>query len=140
MSVQYRTVPRNGDKLSALGFGCMRLPQKRGRIDEAEAISQIRYAIDHGVNYVDTAPPYHAGESERLLGKALQDGYRERVKIATKLTHFMLQKPEDMTRMLNMQLSKLQTGYTSDKVAFRNHSNGRITSRNHQTADALISH
>lgn len=111
MSVQYRTVPRNGDKLSALGFGCMRLPQKRGKIDAAEAISQIRYAIDHGVNYVDTAPPYHAGESERLLGKALQDGYRERVKIATKLTHFMLQKPEDMTRMLNMQLSKLQTGY-----------------------------
>ena len=89
----------------------MRLPQKRGKIDEAEAISQIRYAIDHGVNYVDTAPPYHAGESERLLGKALQDGYRERVKVATKLTHFMLQEPEDMDKMLNMQLSKLQTDH-----------------------------
>jgi uncharacterized protein len=109
--MQYRTVPKNGDKLSALGFGCMRLPQKMGRIDEERAIGQIRYAIDHGVNYVDTAPPYHAGESERLLGKALQDGYREKVKVATKLSHFMLNKPEDMDKMLAMQLSKLQTNH-----------------------------
>jgi predicted aldo/keto reductase-like oxidoreductase len=109
--LQYRTVPKNGDKLSALGFGCMRLPQKRGKIDEERAIGQIRYAIDHGVNYVDTAPPYHAGESERLLGKALLGGYREKVKLATKLSHFMLQKPEDMDKMLSMQLSKLQTDH-----------------------------
>ncbi len=109
--MQYRTVPKNGDKLSALGFGLMRLPQRTGRIDEARAIAQIRYAVDNGVNYLDTAPPYHAGESERLLGKALQDGYRERVKVATKLSHFMINKPEDMDKMLSMQLSKLQTGH-----------------------------
>ncbi|MCW3983181.1 MAG: aldo/keto reductase [Candidatus Bathyarchaeota archaeon] len=109
--MQYRTVPKNGDKLSALGFGLMRLPQKVGKIDEQRAISQIRYAIDEGVNYFDTAPPYHAGESERVLGKALQDGYRDKVKVATKLSPFMLNKPEDMERMLSGQLSKLQTDH-----------------------------
>ena len=109
--MQYRTVPKNGDKLSALGFGTMRLPQKSMKIDEDRAISQIRLAIDNGVNYVDTAPPYHAGESEKLLGKALLDGYREKVKVATKLSHFMLQKPEDIDKMLNMQLAKLQTDH-----------------------------
>lgn len=109
--LQYRTVPKNGDKLSALGFGTMRLPQKRGGIDEARAISQIRYAIDNGVNYVDTAVPYHGGESEKVLGKALLDGYREKVKVATKLPHFMLEKAEDMDKILSMQLKKLQTDH-----------------------------
>jgi predicted aldo/keto reductase-like oxidoreductase len=89
----------------------MRLPQKRGKIDQKRAISQIRYAIDHGVNYVDTAMPYHGGESELLLGKALQDGYREKVKVATKLTHFMLTKPQDMPKVLDLQLAKLQTDH-----------------------------
>ena len=109
--MQYRTVPKNGDRLSALGFGCMRLPMKGEAIDEGRAISQIRYAIDHGVNYFDTAPPYHGGESERLLGKALLDGYRDKVKIATKLTSFMLGKPEDMEKMLDASLQKLQTDH-----------------------------
>jgi len=104
-------VPKNGDKLSALGFGTMRLPQKRGGIDEARAISQIRYAIDNGVNYVDTAVPYHGGESEKVLGKALLDRYREKVKVATKLPHFMLEKAEDMDKILSMQLKKLQTDH-----------------------------
>jgi len=109
--MQYRTVPKNGDRLSALGFGCMRLPMKGEAIDEGRAISQIRYAIDHGVNYLDTAPPYHGGESERLLGKALLDGYRDKVKIATKLTPFMLGKAEDMEKMLDASLQKLQTDH-----------------------------
>ncbi|HMF33211.1 MAG TPA: aldo/keto reductase [Candidatus Lokiarchaeia archaeon] len=104
-------MPKNGDKLSALGFGCMRLPQKGQAIDEERAINQIRYAIDNGVNYLDTAAPYHGGESEVVLGKALQDGYRERVKLATKLTHFMLRTPDDMAKMLDGQLRKLQTDH-----------------------------
>ncbi len=109
--MQYRIVPKNGDRLSVLGFGCMRLPMKEQTIDEQRAIKQIRLAIDKGVNYVDTAPPYHNGESEVVLGKALRDGYREKVKVATKLTPFMLQKPEDMQRMLDASLEKLQTDH-----------------------------
>jgi predicted aldo/keto reductase-like oxidoreductase len=109
--VQYRTVPKNGDKLSALGFGCMRLPMKGQIVDEERAIKQIRLAIDNGVNYVDSAPPYHGGESELVLGKALLDGYRKKVKVATKLTPFMLRKAEDMEKMLALQLQKLQTDH-----------------------------
>ncbi|MCW4017871.1 MAG: aldo/keto reductase [Candidatus Bathyarchaeota archaeon] len=110
--MQYRTVPKNGDKLSVLGFGCMRLPQKGRKIDQERAIKQIRLAIDHGVNYVDTAVPYHGGESETLLGKALQDGYRDKVKIATKLSPFLLNNPEDMPKILESQLEKLQTDHS----------------------------
>jgi uncharacterized protein len=109
--LQYRVVPKNGDKLSVLGFGCMRLPLKGLAIDEPNAIKQIRLAIDNGVNYVDSAPPYHGGESEKVLGKALLDGYRDKVKVATKLTPFLLNKPEEMQKMLDIQLQKLQTDH-----------------------------
>ena len=81
----YRTMPKNGDRLSSLGFGCMRLPVKNGVIDEVRAIGQIHSAVDQGVNYLDTAWPYHAGESELFVGRALRNGYRDRVKLATKL-------------------------------------------------------
>ena len=107
----YRVVPKNGDKLSILGFGAMRLPLKGESIDEKRAIKQIRYAIDNGINYVDSAPPYHGGESEKLVGKALLKGYREKAKIATKLTSFLLNKSEEMDIMLNMSLKKLQTDH-----------------------------
>lgn len=103
----YRTMPQNGDKLSILGFGCMRLPMADASIDEARAIAQIRGAIDRGVNYVDTAWPYHGGLSEPLLGKALQDGYREKVKVATKLPSWMLASRKDMDRFLDAQLKRL---------------------------------
>jgi hypothetical protein len=109
--MQYRTVSKNGDKLSILGFGCMRMPVKDRKIDEARAIGQIRYSIDHGVNYVDTAWPYHAGESETLLGKALRGGYRDRVKIATKLPSWMIESRADMDRYLAAQLEKLGTDH-----------------------------
>ena len=107
--MQYRTVPKNGENLSALGFGAMRLPTKRLKIDEERATRQLRYAIDNGVNYVDTAVPYHGGESERFLGRALQDGYRERVNLATKLPPFMVKSRADMDRILDISLKKLQT-------------------------------
>ena len=107
--MQYRKVPKNGDDLSILGFGCMRLPTKDGRIDEPRAIAQIRGSIDRGVNYIDTAWPYHGGESEPLVGRALQDGYREQVKLATKLPSFLVKTREDMDGYLNAQLKKLQT-------------------------------
>lgn len=107
----YRKMPKNGDELSILGFGCMRLPMVDGNIDEARAIAQIRGAIDNGVNYVDTAWPYLGGQSEPLLGKALQDGYRERVKVATKLPTWLVSSREDMDRYLNAQLERLGTDH-----------------------------
>ncbi len=105
----YRTMPKTGDRLSILGFGCMRLPVENGKIDQPRAIRQIRDAVDKGVNYLDTAWPYHGGTSEPLLGKALQDGYRERVKVATKLPSWLIQRREDMDRFLAAQLGKLVT-------------------------------
>jgi predicted aldo/keto reductase-like oxidoreductase len=105
----YRKAPKTGDELSILGFGCMRLAQKDGRIDEERATRQIRHAIDRGVNYIDTAWPYHAGESEPFVGRALADGYRERVRLATKLPAWLVKNRADMDRFLNAQLEKLNT-------------------------------
>jgi len=107
----YRTVPKTGDRLSILGFGCMRLPSKNRGIDEERTIRQIRHAIDSGVNYFDTAPAYHFGKSEQILGKALQDGYREKVKIATKLPHWSVRERADMDRILAGQLATLKTDH-----------------------------
>lgn len=108
----YRKMPKNGDELSILGFGCMRLPVKEdGSIDEERATKQVRYAIDQGVNYVDTAWPYHMGESEPFLGRALDDGYREKVKIATKLPSWLIESREDMDKFLNAQLENLKTDH-----------------------------
>ncbi|MBN2259920.1 MAG: aldo/keto reductase [Clostridiales bacterium] len=107
--MKYRKVAKNGDELSVLGYGCMRLPTKAGRIDKDRALSQIRGAIDRGVNYIDTAYPYHAGESESFLGKyVLKDGYREKVKVATKLPVFLVKKNEDMMKYFEKQREKLQ--------------------------------
>ena len=109
--MQYRHVPKNGDQLSALGFGAMRLPMKRMSIDEERATRQIRDAIDRGINYIDTAVPYHGGESERFLGRALSGRYREKVKLATKLPPWSVKTREDMDRILDIQLKKLQTDH-----------------------------
>jgi hypothetical protein len=105
----YRKVTKTGDPLSILGFGCMRLPQKDNRIDEARAARLIRSAIDQGVNYIDTAWPYHGGESEPFVGRALAGGYRERVKLATKLPAWLAKNRADMDRLLDAQLTKLRT-------------------------------
>ena len=89
----------------------MRLPMADGKIDEGRTIAQIRGAIDNGVNYMDTAWPYAGGQSEPLLGKALKDGYRERVKVATKLPTWLIGSREDMDRYLNAQLERLGTDH-----------------------------
>ena len=105
----YRKMPKTQDELSILGFGCMRLPQKDGRIDEERAARQIRHCIDHGVNYLDTAWRYHGGESEPFVGRTLTGGYRERVKLATKLPAWLVKNRADMDRFLDAQLQKLAT-------------------------------
>jgi predicted aldo/keto reductase-like oxidoreductase len=108
----YRKMPKNGDELSILGFGCMRLPTKAdGSIDEERGIKQVRFAIDQGVNYVDTAWPYHMGASEPFVGRALAGGYREKVKLATKLPTWLIEKREDMDKYLNAQIEKLRTDH-----------------------------
>jgi len=111
MEMLYRKVPQNRDELSILGFGCMRLAVRDGKIDEERATRQVRYAIDHGVNYIDTAWPYHMGESEPFLGRALAGGYREKVRLATKLPSWTIKNKEDMERILNAQLERLKTGH-----------------------------
>ena len=108
----YRRMNQTDAKLSILGFGCMRLPQTTNcNIDEPRATKMVRYAIDHGINYFDTAYVYHNGESEPFLGRALSDGYREKVHLATKLPVWDVQSQNDMDRILNEQLLRLNTDH-----------------------------
>ncbi|MFO7717031.1 MAG: aldo/keto reductase [Desulfohalobium sp.] len=110
--MQHRVMGRTGERVTALGFGCMRLPVMNnddGCIDEPQATDLLREAIDAGVNYVDTAYPYHKEASEPFLGRALQEGYREKVYLASKLPSWAIQTHEDCDRYLNEQLQRLQT-------------------------------
>ena len=108
--MKYRALGKLNWEVSALGFGAMRLPtlgNDFANIDEHETIRMIRYAIDKGVNYIDTSYSYHKGNSEVIIGKALKDGYRKRVRIATKLPSHDVRTAEDFDRCLNEQLKRL---------------------------------
>jgi predicted aldo/keto reductase-like oxidoreductase len=108
--MKYRKMGSLDWDVSVLGFGAMRLPvDQQFKIREDEAIKMIRYAIDNGVNYIDTAYPYHFGQSEVLVGKALKDGYREKVHLTTKLPMWEVKKREDFDRFLSEQIERLQT-------------------------------
>ncbi len=109
--MQYRQFGKTGVQVSALGFGCMRLPTlaTRDEIDEPQAAEMLHYAIDQGLSYLDSGYGYHGGNSERFLGRALQGGYRQRVTLATKLPLWAVNIAEDFDRLLDEQLARLQT-------------------------------
>ena len=110
--MQFRKFGNLNWKSSALGFGCMRLPiDSEGKIIENEAIKIIRYGIDQGINYIDTAYPYHKGTSEIIVGKALKDNYRKKVMLATKCPVWLLKKADDFDTLLDEQLKKLSTDH-----------------------------
>ena len=104
--MQNRLIKKTGDEISPLGFGAMRLPLKNGRIDRDKARELIYYAIDNGVNFIDTA--YLYGDSETFLGEILTDEVRSRIKLCTKLPAINVRKYEDMESILDEQLKRLQ--------------------------------
>jgi hypothetical protein len=118
----YRKLGKTNLNVSILGFGCMRLPIQNGSgsstdifdpnkaINEEEAKKMIRYAIGEGVNYFDTAYPYHSGKSEPLLGKSLKE-HRDKVMIATKLPVWLVKEKKDFEKFLDKQLKRLETNY-----------------------------
>ncbi|MBQ7768339.1 MAG: aldo/keto reductase [Oscillospiraceae bacterium] len=107
--MQYRK-DKYGNDISALGFGCMRFRRNGPAIDMAEAEKEILAAIEAGVNYFDTAYIYPG--SEAALGEILaKNGVREKVKIATKLPHYLIKSREGMEKLFNEQLKRLKTDY-----------------------------
>ena len=112
--MQYRTMGKLGIRSSVFGLGCMRFngaPSGDSIIDEEKAISLIRQAIDGGVTYLDTAYIYLDKTSETVLGKALQDGYRDKVTIATKVPSEAVHNRAEMEALLDEELRKLQTDH-----------------------------
>ena len=105
--MQYR-LDKYGNELSVLGFGCLRFPQKNGKIDMDATREQIRLAIEEGVNYFDTAYVYSG--SEAALGEILEsEGLRDRVKIATKLPHYLIKSRSGLEKMFREELKRLRT-------------------------------
>ncbi len=116
----YRKLDKTDIELSVLGFGCMRLPvlnNKPEKIDYTRSTELLHYAIDHGVNFVDTAYFYHAavfgerGESEPFVGEALSGAWRKKVYLATKMPLFQIRQKEQMDVFFNEQLARLKTDY-----------------------------
>ena len=112
--MKYRTMRFIGgeENVSLLGLGCMRFPlNEDGTIDEAQAEAMIGRALNAGINYIDTAYPYHKGESEPFLGRALKKYPRNSFYLATKLPVWLVNSVEDAERLFKEQLSRLQTKY-----------------------------
>ncbi|MGI6004424.1 MAG: aldo/keto reductase [Christensenellales bacterium] len=111
--MEKRPYKNTGTEISLLGFGCMRLPRvgTTQKIDRTEAQKMIDYAYDHGVNYFDTAWPYHAGDSELFIGEALKKYPRDSFHLASKLPLWELREPSDVKRIFEKQLEKCQVDY-----------------------------
>ncbi|TJX65236.1 aldo/keto reductase [Soehngenia saccharolytica] len=112
--MQYSYFTNDRLKVSQLGFGCMRFPILNGdqkAIDEEKAREMLIYAIENGVNYIDTAYPYHGGMSEKFVGKVLSEGYRDKVYLATKNPVWLANAKEDFMKYLDEQLDNLKTDH-----------------------------
>ncbi len=110
--MEKRELKKLGIETSLLGFGCMRFPvTAQGKIDEKEAEAMLDKAIANGVNYIDTAYPYHNGDSEPFVGKVLKKYDRDSFYLATKLPLWEINKLEDVDRIFNRQLERLQTDH-----------------------------
>lgn len=110
--MEKRNMEKLGVTTSLLGFGCMRFPvTAEGGIDEPEAERMLDRAIAAGVNYIDTAYAYHGGESERVVGRVLKKYDRESYYLATKLPCWKVETKEDVKKLFEEQLEKLQTDY-----------------------------
>lgn len=110
--MEYRKIEKLGIDVSLLGFGCMRFPlQKDGKIDEKEAERMIDKAIAEGVNYIDTAYPYHNGDSEPFVGRVLSKYDRSSYYLATKLPCWEVKSVEDAKRIFDSQLKRLGQEY-----------------------------
>ena len=110
--MQYRKLINDVEDLSVLGYGCMRFPTRSGRIDVKKAESQLLYAFNNGVNYFDTAYPYHAGQSEVVLGNFIKkNNIRDKVYIADKLPTFLVRRKDQIEEFFNKQLDRLNTDY-----------------------------
>ena len=111
--MKMRRIEKLGIEVSAFGVGCMRFPMTTvdgvEMVDENISTPAIRYAIDNGVNYMDTAYVYSGQKNETMLGHALRDGYREKVYVATKLPTWACNTREDMDRILDESLARLET-------------------------------
>ena len=112
----YRVHPQNGDKVSILGYGCMRWPMIKNEegkdvVDQETTNRLVDYAIEHGVNYFDTAPVYLQGQSEKATGIALKRHPRESYFIATKLSNFSNSSRENSIEMYYKSFENLQTDY-----------------------------
>lgn len=112
--MKYINFTKDNIKLSRLGYGLMRLPtigNDNKLIDYKKARELVEYAVDNGINYLDTAFNYHNEQSEIFTGELLKDGLREKIYLASKSPVFKIEKEEDFEIFLNMQLQKLQTDY-----------------------------
>ncbi len=107
--MQYRKFKKTGEDITLFGLGTMRMPiLDDGSLDEKASIKMIRTAIDNGVNYVDTAYMYHNFAAEKVVGKALQDGYREKVFLADKMPVWLAKTEEEMKEIFYKQLENCQ--------------------------------
>ena len=110
--MEKRAMEKLGIETSLLGFGCMRFPMMAdGKIDEAEAERMLDQAYAAGVNYYDTAYPYHNGESERVVGRVMKKYDRSSFFLATKLPCWLIKNTDDIERIFKEQLEKFQTDY-----------------------------